>query len=223
MTGPEPHPGAPKRKAAPGLLMEVGVNFVLPLLVYNHYKTTYGDVGALLASSLPPIAWSALEFIRRHRVDALSLLALAGVGLSLLAFIGGGGVHLLQLREKLVTGLIGLVFLGSAAIGRPLIHQLARAGEARRSPEALAGFEARRDLPAFRRTMMVMTLVWGCGLMAEAALASALVFVLPVRTYLIISPILGYGTMGGLGIWTLWLRKRVLRKTPASRSAKLGA
>ena len=147
MTAPEPQTPSPKRRAAPGLLVEIGVNFVLPLLVYDHYKPLYGDVGALLAASAPPLAWSVVEFVRRRRVDALSLLALAGVGLSLLAFVGGGGVHLLQLRETLVTGLIGLVFLVSAAIGKPLIHQLARAGAARKSPEALAEFDARRDAP----------------------------------------------------------------------------
>ena len=208
MTAPEPQTPSPKRRAAPGLLVEIGVNFVLPLLVYDHYKPLYGDVGALLAASAPPLAWSVVEFVRRRRVDALSLLALAGVGLSLLAFVGGGGVHLLQLRETLVTGLIGLVFLVSAAIGKPLIHQLARAGAARKSPEALAEFDARRDAPAFRRSMMTMTLVWGIGLTAEAALAAALVFVVPVRTYLILGPVLGYGAMGGLGLWTLWRRRR---------------
>jgi hypothetical protein len=60
---------------------------------------------------------------------------------------GGGSAHLLQLREKLVTALIGLFFLGSAAIGRPLIYQLARASLARRKPSELAAFEALRDNP----------------------------------------------------------------------------
>jgi hypothetical protein len=80
-------------------------------------------VRALLASSAPPIAWSLVEFARHRRVDALSVLVAAGIVLSLLAMIGGGGPKFLQLRENLVTGIIGLVFLGSA-----LIYQLARAG-----------------------------------------------------------------------------------------------
>lgn len=82
---------------------------------------------ALLASSAPPIAWSLVEFARHRRVDALSVLVVAGIVLSLLAMIGGGGPKFLQLRENLVTGIIGLAFLGSALISKPLICQRARA------------------------------------------------------------------------------------------------
>ena len=49
-----------------------------------------------------------------------------------------------------------------------------------------------------------MTLVWGFGLLAQTALACLLVFALPIADYLIVSPILGYGTMGALGLWTFW-------------------
>ena len=101
--------------------LELLMNFVGPFVIYSVLDPKIGDVDALLASSAPPIAWSLVEFVRRRRVDALSMLVLAGIALSLLAFLGGGGVKFLQLREKLVTALIGLAFLGSAAIGRPLI------------------------------------------------------------------------------------------------------
>ena len=54
-------------------------------------------------------------------MDALSVLVLAGIALSLLAAIGGGDARWLQLRENLASAMIGLAFLGSAAIGRPLM------------------------------------------------------------------------------------------------------
>jgi hypothetical protein len=172
-----------------------------------------------MLSSAPPIAWSIIEFIRRRRVDALSILVLAGIALSLLAYLGGGSVKFLQLREKLVTVGIGLVFLGSAAIGRPLIYQLARATIQRRSPSELGEFEALRDNVFFRRTMMVMTLVWGFGLVAEAAVAAGLVMVLSIQQYLIAGPIVGYGTMGALSFWTYWYSQRKRREGEARRAA----
>ena len=95
------------------------------------------------------------------------MLVLAGIALSLLAFLGGGSVKLLQLRERMVTVLIGLIFLGSAAIGKPLIYQLARATMMRRSPSELHELEALRDNVHFRRAMTVMTLVWGFGLVGR--------------------------------------------------------
>ena len=174
----------------------------------------------MLASSAPPILWSLLEFARHRRVDALSLLVLSGIVLSLLAMIGGGGVQFLQLREKLVTGVIGLVFLASAAIGKPLIYQLARATMRRKSEDEAQQFEALQVHAGFRRTMMVMTLVWGFGLLADVAVAVVLVFTLSIREYLIVNPILGYGTMGALGLWSFLYGRRAKRRGDERRAAE---
>jgi intracellular septation protein A len=213
------------RERGLGVATEILVNFLLPLLIFDFGKPRIGEVNALMASSGPPIVWSIIEFARKRRVDALSILVLAGIALSLLAFLGGGSAKFLQLREKLVTVTIGLVFLGSAAIGRPLIYQLARATIMRRTPHELADFEAMRDNMYFKRTMMVMTLVWGCGLLAEAAVSAALVVTLTVHDYLIAGPIVGYGTMGGLSFWTWWYAQRQRRKgrERAAREAALKA
>ena len=115
------------REKGPGALVELAVNLGLPLLIYRLTHARLGDVGAMMAASAPPIGWSILQFVRRRKVDALSLLVLAGIALSLFGFLGGGGPRFLQLREHLVAAAIGLIFLGSAAIGKPLIYQLARA------------------------------------------------------------------------------------------------
>ena len=199
--------------------LELLVNFIGPFAIYSLLDPKYGDVKALMASSAPPIAWSLVEFIRRRRVDALSILVLAGIALSLLAFLGGGGVKFLQLREKLVTAAIGLVFLGSAAIGRPLIYVLARATMLRRSAAEAQELEALKDNVYFRRTMTLMTLVWGFGLVAEASLAGALVFALSVREFMIVSPIIGYSTAGVLSGWTFWYARRQRRKGAERRAA----
>jgi len=121
--------------------VEVAVNFLLPFLIYSYSRGGLGDIQALMAASAPPILWSIAAFIRERKLDAISVLVLSGIALSLFAFAGGGGVKVLQLRENLVTGLVGLIFLGSAAIGRPLIYQLARAGARRRASEALGAID----------------------------------------------------------------------------------
>jgi hypothetical protein len=120
------------------IAFEVLFNFLLPFLVYISCESRLGPARALMAAAVPPLAWVVIEFIRRSRIDALSILVLAGVSLSLLAFAGGGSVRLLQLREKLITALAGLVFLGSAAIGHPLMYQLGRAAIRRRNPTGSA-------------------------------------------------------------------------------------
>ena len=201
------------------VLVEAVVNFILPFAIYSYAQASLGDVRALLLSSAPPIAWSLVEFARHRRVDALSALVVAGIVLSLLAMIGGGGPKFLQLRENLVTGVIALVFLGSAAIGKPLIYQLARASMRRKSADEAQAFEALQVHAGFRRTMTVMTLVWGLGLLANVAVSVALVFALSIRTYLIVGPILGYATMGALTLWTFLYGQRARRRGEARRAA----
>ena len=201
------------------VLAEALVNFVLPFMIYNYAEARLGEVRALLASSAPPIAWSVVEFARHRRVDALSVLVVCGIALSLLAMIGGGGAQFLQLREKLVTGVIGLAFVGSALIGKPLVYELARATKRRKSAGEAEEFEALQIYAGFRRTMLVMTWVWGLGLLAYVAVAVVLVFVLTIREYLIVNPILGYGTMGALSLWSFLYGQRAKRRGEARRAA----
>lgn len=207
------------RKDGLRILVEALVNFILPFVIYTYAEAPLGEVRALLASSAPPILWSLIEFARYRRVDALSVLVVSGIALSLLAMLGGGGVRVLQLREKLVTGVIGLAFLGSALIRKPLIYELARASMRRKSEGEAQQFEALQVHAAFRRTMTVMTLVWGLGLVADVAVSVVLVFILSIREYLIVNPILGYGTMGALSLWSFFYGQRAKRRGEARRAA----
>ena len=200
---------------------EILINFALPYLIYDLSEPHIGEVHALMASSGPPIVWSIIEFARNRRVDVVSVLALLGIGLSLLAFLGTGSAKALQLREKLVTVVIGAIFLVSAAIRRPLIYELAKASLKRRNDhEEVARLEELRDDAHFRASMMIMTVVWGTSLIVDAAVSAALVFVVSVKTYLIINPVLGYGTMGLLTLWTFWFVRKRRREGEARDAAE---
>ena len=76
-----------------------------------------------------------------------------------------------------------------------------------------------RDNAFFRRSMTLMTLVWGFGLLGEAALSCALVYAISVRQYLIVGPILGNASMGMMGLWTFWYSRRQRRRGQARREA----
>jgi hypothetical protein len=208
------------RGSGPTIAVEATVNFILPYIIFALAQPHYGDVQALILSSVPPILWSLVEFARHRRVDALSMLVLLGIVLSLVAVAGGGSARFLQLREKLVTVFIGFLFLGSALIGKPLIYQLARAQMVRNSSDELEEFEALRSNKYFRRTMMVLTVVWGLGLLVDAAVSIALVYALSIKTYLAVNPIVSYGTMGGLSLWTFLYVRRQRRKGDKRRAAE---
>lgn len=194
---------------------EILANIALPFLIYSLAQPRFGDVGALMASSAPPILWSLAEFARHRRIDALSALVLAGIALSLLALLGGGSPRFLQLREKIATALIACVFLGSAALGRPLMYEIIRAFLARTGDSELRRVETLRDDAFFKRVTTIMTLVWGAGLLADAAVSVALLYVLSIKAYLVVNPMLGYATIGGLTLWNIWFGKRSRRKGEA--------
>ena len=206
------------RESGPALAADLGVNFVLPYIIYSYAAPHVGDVRALLASSIAPILWSIVEFIRHRRLDAISLMVLAGIALSLLAFFGGGGARMLQLREKLVTGVVGLAFLFSAVIRRPLIYELARAGMARKESAEAERMRGLVNDPLFRRSMTIMTVVWGLGLIADVGIAAVLVFTLSIKAYLIVNPIEGYAVLGALGLWTFWYSRRAKARNATGRS-----
>jgi hypothetical protein len=99
------------------------------------------------------------------------------------------------------------------------MYQLGRATVRRRSPSELSGFEALKDNVHFRRTMMTLTVVWGSALVAEAALATALVFSFTVSQYLLVGPVLGYATMGAVGCWSFLYVRRQRRKRQSSTTS----
>ncbi|PRY00126.1 VC0807 family protein [Paraburkholderia sp. BL25I1N1] len=195
-------------KFRPGFVLELAVNFLLPWLAYRLALLHLGETGALIASAVPPIVWSLIELARFRRVDALSVIVLAGIVLSVAAMALGGSPRMLLLRESLVSGAIGVVFLLSLPMRRPLIFYLARATVAREMEGGAARFEALwQERPALVSAMRLMTLVWGVGLTGETALRAWMALTWPIERFLVVSPFIGYAIYGGLALWTFWYRK----------------
>ncbi len=187
------------------------VNLALPWLVYHFAEPVWGEYGALLASSVPPILWSAAELAWHRRVDALSVIVLAGIALSLGATLLGGDARLLLVRESLVSGLIGVAFLGSLTTSKPLVYFLARATVAREGGERAADFEDWWQDDQARTMIRGMTTGWGIGLIGEAVLRTWLAWHWPPEQFLAVAPFVSYGVMGALFLWTLWYRQRLAK------------
>ncbi|MCD4499699.1 VC0807 family protein [Chromobacterium vaccinii] len=191
------------------LLLELVVNFLLPWLCYHWTKPHWGEMGGLLLSAAPPIAWSLWELWRTRRVDALSMMVLLGIALSLLAMLLGGGEKMLLLRESLLTGLFGAAFLLSLLLPRPLVFYLARATIERKEEGGRERCERLWQQAAFRGGIRTMTVMWGVGLVAEMALRSWLAWHWPVERSVLLLPWISYGVMGALTAATLLMRRRM--------------
>ena len=189
---------------------ELFVNGFLPWLVYTQTQPEIGRIHALMASAIPPIVWSVIQFVREKRIDALSIFVLAGIGLSLAAFFGGGGYRMLQLREHLVNAVLALTFLGSVAIKRPLLIVISRAVAQRKSEAEFEKFESRLNQPRVQRLLSRLTLGLGIVMLIQTGIAIILVFSLPVREFLIVSPIISYAMLGIIvGVTWFYLRPKM--------------
>lgn len=198
------------------ILAEVLFNMVLPFLIYIWLDSRFGDVGALLFSMVPPTAWALVGLVRKKKIDLFSVFIVVGIALSILLALGTHSARMLQLRENLVTLVIGIVFLGSVAIRRPLIYQFALAAQRKRGEEQAASFAQLNREAGFRRSMMVITLVWGCGLVAVFAVSVALIYSLSIPQYLIVGPIVAYAMIGLIIAWTVWYVRRAKRRGAAA-------
>jgi intracellular septation protein A len=108
----------------PNALLEIGVTILVPALVLMQLSgdKSLGPLKALLLALAFPLAWGLWDAWRRHKFNWLAAL---GVVSTLLT----GGIGLMKLdpgwlaiKEAAVPSLIGLVIMGSAWIGKPLIH-----------------------------------------------------------------------------------------------------
>ncbi len=172
--------------------------------MYEALDGRYGDTHALIASALPPLLWSGLELAKTRRLDAVSVIVVASIVFTLVATAMGGSARLIQIRDALVTGAMGVLFLASLLMQKPLIFYLARATSARNTESGAARFEAMWQNPAIRRIFRLMTAVWGGGLIVQTAVLCFLAWVWPISRYLLLGPVIGYVIFGLLLLWSLW-------------------
>lgn len=195
--------------------LSIGVYYALRAFGTSVYVSM---LGATLAAALR-VAYVAL-LPRRFDVFAAFMLSVWGVGL-LLSFVSGDARFVLA-KDSVPTGLAGLIFLGTAVAGRPMIFAVIRRTQGR-TERARAELDQRwGDEPAFRRTVTIMTCVWGVGMLAEAVLRLPMIYLLPVDAATGLSGLLQIATFVLLTFYTVIHRKLATRRT-ATPSRSPGA
>ncbi len=196
------------------LAPELGANFLAPYLIYQALDPFLGDTQALIASAAPPLLWSLFELVKTRRLDAISVVVVLAILLTVGTTLFGGPPKLIQIRDAMVTGAVGVLFLASMCMKKPIIFYLARATMARNTSEGAAAFEANWERPGVASVFRVLTAVWGVGLVVQTAIMCYLAWVWPIGRYLLLSPFIGYGIFGLLMAWSLWFRARFMPALP---------
>lgn len=173
---------------------------------------------ALLAATVVAASRLVWVAVRRRQVTWFAALMLAVFGIGLLLTFVAGDARFLLLKESFVTAGVGVVFLLSAAGGRPLTLSAAQTSQPWRADAIDRLFRERRDL---RRRFFVSSVVWGVGLLTESAVRVPLVYTLSTDAMVGLSEGLFWGTIGTLMAWSMFYTRAVWQdsKTDATSGA----
>jgi hypothetical protein len=205
-------------------VLDLAVNFLTPWLLYRASRPHVDETHAIMISAGAPMVWGLVQFARSRKVDTFSVLSLGGIALSFAIFALGGSPKVLLVRESLIVGATGLLFIVSALIGRPLMLELIRgmfgsmpAGETGHLARAREELESYADAPWFRGLMKTMTLAFGVFGIVEMAARMALAFALPTERFLLVAPIVRYAIAGVSVAWVFFYVRPAFRRNAAMR------
>jgi intracellular septation protein A len=196
-------------RAVPRLVEGVLVPTALFLLLLH--------VAGVSAAIVGGFAWTlSVIVVRRLLGRRIPTMVLVGVGLLLARTLLGlatGSSFLYFLQPTLGTATVGLVLLGSALLGRPLVLRLAR--DFCPLPADTMGD------PHLRRFFLGISFFWGVTNLVNAGVTLWLLVSQSVGTYVVTRTAMSWSlTIVGVGISVLWFT-RVLRNR--QEHALLGA
>jgi hypothetical protein len=194
--GEGPRPGAQQSPGQRGLRALVGlvVSFVVPLLSYDLIRPHVGSSAMALAlAGAIPVVYTLAILVVTRRLSPIGVVGAVTFGISVLvSWASGGSALAIELQDPALFGLLGIAFLVSVAIGRPLhpvILRLLGRGDPRYTSIASR---------AERRTSMVITTVLGLTLLAHAGAIAVLALTQSTSTFVALQhpvglPIFGLG------------------------------
>lgn len=186
---------------SPTLLLDVAAPVIAYQLLVRH---GVGSTSALIGVAGFPLLGIVVAAARRRRLDPIGLLAFVAIAVGLVAGLVLHDTRLLLVKDSVVTGVLGVVFLLSLPARRPMIFVLQRRLLTREG--TTESFELTWTDPRVRARSRRMTALWGVTLIAEAAVRVVLSYAVSAGSLLIISPLLAAVMFGPLALWTVLRR-----------------
>jgi intracellular septation protein A len=202
--------------AAPGVLRlgSVGAHarHAIPAVVEGVVGPCVVFYVALLAAGFRPaciaaLVWSyaavARRLVRRERIPGTLLVGTLLFTIRTVVALGTGSAFLYFVQPTASTYIVALAFLGSAALGRPLIERFAH-DFCPLDPELMRA-------PFVRRFFVRLSLLWAVVLFVNASFVLWLLYASSLATFYVertvASTVL---TCGGVVLSLLWFRRTML-------------
>ncbi|WP_413303757.1 VC0807 family protein [Bacillus sp. 1P10SD] len=196
-----------KKKVIQSVIVSILINGLLPVIVYNLLLDHFSSFVSLLLATMVPLLDNLYHIMKHRKADAFGLFMLTAFVLSLLAFLLGGNEKLILMRESLVTGILGLIFIGSLFYSKPLIYHFAIRFSSNDESVQKGKFANNWEFSYFRFVIRLMTAVWGIALLGEAVIKTILVYELSISAFLAVSQIIFYSVIGVTILWTVIYRR----------------
>jgi hypothetical protein len=182
--------------------MIVIFDIAAPLAAYYLLRSAgLTPVEALLISGVFPAVGVAIGAARNRRLDVIGALVLAGIVVGTVLGLVSHSARLLLVEGSVPTGVLGVACLISIRARRPLmfIFALEFVG-----PDTAQGREMIQlwQFDGYRHVFRIITAVWGCGFVVEAALRVFIVYNTTTGTALALSKITPFVFVAILTAWT---------------------
>ncbi|MBV8848027.1 MAG: hypothetical protein JOZ16_00395 [Methylobacteriaceae bacterium] len=188
------------RLALPSLVLDL----IMPVVVFFVLRA-YGvsTLLAIVAGGAFPLLNVARGWFLSHKLEPVGMIAITCIAFGTAASMISGSVLIALLKDFVLMGSFGLVFLASAiATERPMMFYILRQFIAGSDPVRLQWWEGLWQHRQFRTGLRRVTIVWGLGLLVEASVGTALACLLAPSEVVIISPIMAITVLVSLALWT---------------------
>ena len=193
------HPALSRRAIRTRLLLTLIYAALVPYLIYRVATSRYhlSAVNALLLAALSPAIGTLIEFVRKRQMSVLGVLALVGIAAKVVSALLFNNARVVLISDSLLTGVYGLLLLGSVLIGKPVTVTLVTNMYAT-SPEQREQMKQRLQASETHRHVMILTAMWGVGLLLLLAISVLLTYTLPIATVVLVRPVIDYGMIAAL-------------------------
>ena len=153
--------------------------------------------------------------MRQKSFSGISALIFAfNLAAALATLIGGTDERLLLVKGSVITGVFGLLFLGSLALGKPLAFYFGQRFGTDGTKEGVAYWNGLWQYPTFRASQRYITIVWGVVFLLEAIIRIVAAYSLPFTTAYWLSNALPFVALAICLTATFVIASRTRRSAP---------
>ena len=177
---------------------------IVPLLLFIGFLELVGTMWALMVAFLWSLATIAYRVATRRRVPGLIILSAVALGARTIAGILTGSMVVYFLQPTVTTVFVGIAFLVSVPMRRPLARKLAY--------DLLPFDDATKAHPLVQLFFVRLSLFWALTSLVNAGITVWLLLTQSTTTFVLVKSVLGPATgIITIGTMLAWFRLTLAR------------